>query len=132
MVQAATAELSSVTVQASNVLIRVRRPQIEYCAFQSAVNTVPVLVLPKVHEFSLKVASIPKEGRDAIEVYTGQSYSPRPREATSWLAIGDTEMAGLSLPWRWLEMITKTLAICSRIRSPLRQIILPLPMNDTL
>ncbi len=68
MAQAATAGIPSVIVQASNVLIRVRRPRIGYCAFQPSANTVPLVVLAKIHEFSLKVASIPKEG--AVKVFT--------------------------------------------------------------
>ncbi len=148
MVQATTAEIPSVIVQASNVLIHVRRPRIGYRASEPSANTVPVVVLSELHEFSIKVASIPKV--DTVKVFTtnrsNQSLNEGMRQRCirdgpnlidaknpdELLAIGDTGMAGLSLPWRWVEMITKIVVICSRIPFPLRQIVLPLPMNDPL
>ncbi len=49
-------------------MISVGQPRIRYRATEPSVNAVPVVVLPKVHEFSLKVANIPKEG--AVRVFT--------------------------------------------------------------
>ena len=70
---------------------------------------------------------------DELRIRDQRGYTRgRPQESASWLTIVDSGTASLSLPWRWVEMITKNPAFCSKIPSPLRQIVLPLPMNDTL